>query len=167
MEARLYNLKTPMGLVLKEVRVKGVNLVASLPGEKSAKPVVEILEPATFEAFVDAEALKVFLDDRAPGGLRDFEIELVPGKIIAKATATVVIPIRASAVCTLRLEGERQLFVDIESVDLMGVGAKGLVEGQLAKVNPVLDAADLPLDIRLKEVEIVDGAIKLSGTGRP
>lgn len=173
-EARLYNIKAAIGLVVREARVKGVNLIASLPtgdgmhqeGGAGQAP-IQMLAPGSFEAFVDPRSLEVFLDERAPGGLRDFEVQFGEGKIYAKATATVIIPVRASAVCTLRIEDERQLFVDIQSVELMGVGAKGLVEGQLAKVNPVLDVADLPLEIRLKNVEIVNGAIHISGSIRP
>ena len=161
-EARFYNVKTPMGLVITEARVKGVNAVISTDPVK-----VEMLKPGEFEAFIDEKALTVFLDEQAPGGLRDFEIELKEGKLFVKASLVVIVPMRASAVCTLRIVDGKQVFVDVESVDVMGVGAKGLVEGHLSKVNPVLDVADLPLKVELSSIAVEDAKVVVKGTAKP
>lgn len=161
-EARFYNLKTHIGLVLAEARVKGVNTIITRTPLK-----VEMLEPGQIEAHINEEGLKVFLDEQAPGGLQNFEVELTDGKIKLLATMTMIIPIRAAAVCTLRIVDGRQIFVDLESVDVFGVGATGLVEGHLQKVNPVLDVSELPLDIKLESLEIKEGLIVLHGKAKP
>ena len=162
LEARFYNLKTPMGLVITEARIKGVNVIVA------TDPImVKMSKPGEFEAFIDATALKVFLDEQAPGGLRDFEVDLKEGKLFVKATAVVIVPMRASAVCSLRIVEGEQIHVDLESVDVMGVGAKGLVEGHLAKVNPVLDVADLPLKVKLLSIGVEDAKVVVRGTASP
>lgn len=161
-EARLYNLKTHIGLVIKEARVRGANLIARI-----SPPGAEMLEPADFEAHIDAQGLAVFLDERSPGGLKDFEVEIGPGKIDVRATASMIVPIRVRASCSLRIDNERRLYVDLLSAEVMGVGAAGLVEGQIEKINPVLDVKDLlPVETRLKTVEIGEGLIVLKGSVR-
>lgn len=161
-EATFRNLKTPMGLVIDEARLACVNTVVRTDPFK-----VEMLEPGTIEAKIGEQALAVFLEQKAPGGMRGFEIELKDGKVYVQASITMIIPMRVSAVCTLRIEGERQVFVDLASVDVMGVGATGLVEGHIAKINPVLDVADLPIDVRLKTIEVVDGKVVVKGEAKP
>jgi hypothetical protein len=89
-EARFYNVKTPMGLVLTEARVKGVNTIIS------HKPLhVEMLKPGDIEAHINEQALAVFLNEEAPGGLQNFQVELKDGKIALQATMTMIIPIKA------------------------------------------------------------------------
>jgi hypothetical protein len=161
-EARFYNVKTPMGLVLTEARVKGVNTII---GHKPLH--VEMLKPGDIEAHINEQALAVFLNEEAPGGLQNFQVELKDGKIALQATMTMIIPIKAAAVCTLRIVDGRQIFVDLESVDVFGVGATGLVESHLAKVNPVLDVSTLPLDVLLKDVTIKEGLVIVTGTAQP
>ena len=97
----------------------------------------------------------------SPGGLKDFQVELKDGKIFVRASLMIM---KAHAVCTLRIENKKTLFVDLESVDVMGVGARNLVQSQLDKINPILDTNDLPVDAELTDYEISDGRLVLHGT---
>lgn len=161
-EARFENVKTHLGLVLSTVHVQGSNVIVS------REPAgVEMLEPGQVEVKIDEQALKVYLDEQAPGGLRNFEVEIEGGKMRLHATLVMLVPIKAAAVCTLRIVDGRQIFVDLASVEVFGVGATGLVEGHLAKINPVLDVKDIPLDVKLDSVDLEDGYVLVRGTARP
>ena len=148
-----------------------VNLIR-LTAEKAAikrDPIsIDLPYPGKLVATVSEDNLKRFLDKERPGGLKDFSVRLHEGKVFVEATAQVIVPIRAKAVCTLRIVDEKQLWVDLEQVEVLGVGsAKSLVAKQLEKLNPVLDAGDFPFDVKLEKVTIVDGELVLTGTAAP
>ena len=44
-----------------------------------------------------------------------------------------------------------------------GAGVKNLAEGEIAKANPVFDAADLPVEAELDRVELGEGRLTLYG----
>lgn len=155
-------LTLPMGLIVDHVLIQGAQAkVVSDPFK------IELQEPGTIEARVSASNLAAFLNKESPGGLKEFAVAIRDGKLFVGATAKVIFDIRAEAVCTLRIEEGKKLFVDLESVEMFGVGAKSLVEQQLAKINPVLDAAEFPLTVTLSRVELVDGEVVLYGTAEP
>ncbi|MBC8064257.1 MAG: LmeA family phospholipid-binding protein [Chlorobia bacterium] len=158
-EVILQDLALPMGLV-----INGVTLHAKQIHLEKEPFKVQAPEPGTLEALVLAPNLADFLNKQAPGGLKDFKVELRDGKIHIQASIMIM---KAVAVCTLRIQDETKLFVDLESVDVMGVGAKNMVQSQLDKINPVLDAADLPIEARLTGYEIADGRLIIRGTIYP
>lgn len=121
---------------------------------------IQAPEPGAMEALILAKNLADFLNKQAPGGLRDFQVELKDGKIYAQATVMIM---KAMAVCVLRIQDGTELYVDLESVDVMGVGAKNMVQGQLDKINPVLSTKDLPVNVHLTEYQIQDGKLILRG----
>jgi len=123
--------------------------------------------PGDVKVTVTQEAIQTHLNHMAPGGLRDFRVALVSGQVLVEATAKVILDIRAKAVCTLRIVDGKQLFVDLQDVDVLGGSAKKLVEGQLEKVNPILDASDLPLDLLMEEVVVEDGRVTIFGKASP
>jgi hypothetical protein len=151
-----------MGLVLDWVELKGERI------HLEKKPFrIELSKPGELEVMVSEKSLEKFLNEKAPGNMSGLEVTLLNGKIYVKGTAHIIVPIPAAAVCTLRIEGGQQLFVDIESVDVLGVGAKKLVQNQLDEINPVLDARDLPLEARLTSATVSQGAIVLRGEVEP
>jgi len=123
--------------------------------------------PGDVKVTVTQEAVQEHLEHMAPGGLRDFRVALISGQVLVEATARVIVDIRAKAVCTLRIVDGKQLFVDLQDVDVLGGSAKKLVEGQLAKVNPILDARDLPLNLTMDSVAIEAGRVIILGTASP
>lgn len=158
-EVVLQNVNLPMGLM-----INAVTLVAKEVHLEKDPFKVNVPEPGTLEALVLAPNLASFLNKQAPGGLKDFKVELRDGKIHVQASIMIM---KALAVCTLRIHEESQLFVDLESVDVMGVGAKNMVQSQLDKINPVLDAADLPIEAKLTGYEITDGRLIIRGQITP
>jgi hypothetical protein len=151
-----------MGLVVDDVRIEGAN--ATIDTHPFA---VHLEQPGHVEAHVAALDLAAFLDAKAPGGLKDFGIAIREGKVYVEATARVIVEVRAKVVCTLRIHEKKQLFVDLESVDVMGIGAKGMVQGQLDQINPVLDASQFPLNVEFEEVIADHDRLILKGAAAP
>jgi hypothetical protein len=163
-EASFHEVRLPMGLTLERV------LLAAPDGGLIDKDPfrLEMPELGTIEARVTAAALQDFLEMKSPGGLSGFKIELEEGKVYVQATARVIMEVRASAVCTLSIHDGRKLFVDLESVDVMGLGGmRSLVQSQLDQVNPVLDVSEIPLHVVLQEAIVADGAVTLKGLAGP
>ncbi|HVL37858.1 MAG TPA: LmeA family phospholipid-binding protein [Fimbriimonadaceae bacterium] len=163
-DATVRKLATPMGLVVDEVRLR-----ASAETAITTKPFAVTLEkPATLEARISEQGLAAFLNAQSPGGLKDFQVQLSDGKVTASASARMLIEIRATAVCTLKIVDGRQIWVELQQVEVFGgINAKGLVEGQLEKVNPVLDVSDLPLRVILTGVAIDSGYVIVYGEALP
>ena len=162
--AQLRNLMLPMGLRVDDVRLygKGLHLVR--------EPFSAKLESAgQLEVFVSEASLAMFLEAQAPAGLKDFRVEARDGKLYVRAVKTVIVAFPANAVCTLRIENGRQLFVDLESVEVAGgASIKTLVQNQLDKINPIVDAADLPMvQARIDGLKVEAGGITLTGQVQP
>ncbi|AIE87558.1 DUF2993 domain-containing protein [Fimbriimonas ginsengisoli] len=152
----------PMGLRVDDVRFGGKGLHI----ERSPL-VISAPEPGQLEAFVGEASLAEFLNAKAPAGLRKFQVRAKDGKLFVDAVKTVLVDLKASAVCTLRIEDGRKLMVDIESVDVAGAGIKTLLQNQLDKVNPIFDIAEFPVDASLDSVRVEDGGVLLFGHVRP
>jgi hypothetical protein len=154
-ELVLTDLKLSVGLTINAVTLTGNGVTVRSDPVSVLTPV-----PGALEALILGPNLADFLDRQAPGGLKNFQVELRDGKIFVQANVMIM---KASAVCTLRIQDRRQLFVDLESVDVLGIGAKNMVQGHLDKINPVLDVAELPFDVELTGYEIEDGKLVLRG----
>lgn len=161
-QAVFHNVRLPFGLVIQEVKLSAADTLVDKDPWR-----LELSQPGTISAKVVAEDLQEFLEREAPGGLHDFKISLSEGKVNVEASIRMIVEIRASAICSLEIVDGRKLMVKLETVDVLGVGAKSLVENQLAKINPVLDVEEVPLNIQLQSVEIAEGAVILQGTAQP
>ena len=152
----------PMGLRVARVDVTGEGATAvdkpfSLALASPGRMVAEVLE----------DDMAAFLEGQAPGGLKEFSVRAEGGKLHVRAKKTLVVDLKVSAVASLRIKDGRQLWIDVESVDVMGAGAKNLVQSQIDRINPVLDAKDLPIDATLESVEADGGKVVLRGTLSP
>ena len=152
----------PMGLTVSSVQVQGFG--AALDSKPFA---LRLPQPGTMQAHVLETDLATFLERQAPAGMHDFSVRAEDGKLHVRAKKTLLVELKVTAVATLRIVGGKQMWIDVESVDVMGAGAKNLVQSQIAKINPVLDAADLPLDATLESVEVGEGKVVLHGTVSP
>ena len=158
-DAHLRGLILPMGLRIDSVKISGDHLKCGY------KPLeVEADQPGTMEVFVSDTDLASFLNAMPGLGLKNVTVEAKDGALHLKATKTVLIEMKAHVVCSLKIENRRQLFVQLESVDIMGVGPKQLIQAQLDKINPVVDVADFPIPANLESVQIVSGGIFVKGT---
>lgn len=162
LNATFEDVRLPFGLVVRRASVRGANV------DLSTHPVsVQLAEPATFGADVDEAAIEAFLTARAPGGLKGFKVRLADGHIHVEAVLKVLIEVKASAVCRLVIHERRQLVVELESADVLSVGAKTLIQSQIDNVNPIFDVAQLPVPATLEAVTVGDGVVHLTGTVSP
>ncbi|MBX3115189.1 MAG: LmeA family phospholipid-binding protein [Fimbriimonadaceae bacterium] len=158
LEAKFGRIELEFGLVVESFEVYGGESAADL------NPFALYLkQPGTAKAVVTEQAIANLLTKQAPGGLKDFQVSISGGLIYVEAKAQIVVTIPVKAVCTLEIEDGKRLMVRLKQVDVMGGGAKNLVEGQLAKINPIFDAGDLPIDVRLETVEADAGQVVLHG----
>lgn len=158
MNAFLRQIELEMGLNVDEIEIE------SGPAQVGLSPFsLELTKPAPLSVRISASSVEKFLNLKAPSGVKDFSVELKDGKIRIQATVKVVFEIRAGVVCRLEIEDEQRLLVVLESVDSVATMARGMIEGQIEKVNPLLDVEELPLPVRLSKVQIEDGWINLDG----
>lgn len=161
-DATLHAVRLPFGLVLHRVVVRGEHMrLSQNPFELSLK------EPGEIEVEVYAEAVADFLNRKAPAALQDFSVDIGEGSLTVHATARILVPIRAAAVCTLEIVEGSRLFVRLQSVGKLGPAVQKIVQSQLDQINPVLDMKDLPITGRLDSVTLREGKILVSGTLTP
>lgn len=163
LEAVFRSVRLPVGLVIDELRIEGDDPECTFDPFR-----LHLDHPGKLQVTLGEAAVSRFLNEQAPGGLRDFIVTMKSGQIVVQATARVLIDIRATATCTLRIVEGKCIYVDLEALDSVGgSAARGLVEGQLAKINPIVDARHYPLDIVLTRIEISDGRVDVFGTVAP
>lgn len=151
-----------MGLVLDEVRIKGGP--AQIGGEPFS---INLDTPGNVEVEVSAQSLERFLEELAPGGLKGFTVSLGDGVIDISARARMIVEIAVRAQCGLKIEDSERLHVTLIDVDVAGMGAQRMVESQLDKINPILDASQLPLQVTLDEAIIEEGRVLIRGRIAP
>lgn len=162
MSAQILNLELPFGLVVDSFRLSASG------GSAETKPFsLSLSESALVEATVSQGSLLNFLTRESPGNVRMEALHITPKGIVVTASIRVLIELKGNALCQLRIEDRKRIIVVLEEVDVMGVGAKGLVQNQIDQINPVLDAADLPFNIELTEVELRSGELVIRGTANP
>ncbi len=162
LRVRIEKLETRVGLLIDELDVKGDSISVI------AKPfAISAPSPASFTARVSQASVQAFLASKAPGGLRNFSVNLADGEIRVEAVARLIIDIRVKATCTLKIEEGTRLIAQLVQADVLGGAASSLVQSQLAKINPLFDAAELPLSLFLIDVTIEPGWVNLSGTIAP
>lgn len=128
---------------------------------------ITVAEPGTLEVFVSEASLASFLDTQAPAGLKNFKVQARDGKLFVHAVKTVIVDLKASAVCSLVIEDWRKLIVVLESVDVAGAGIKNLIQAQLDKINPIFDLSDLPVNGALETISMEKGGVVLFGSVSP
>jgi hypothetical protein len=148
-----------MGLVIDLVELQGqrLNVVAEPIG-------FNLAEPARLRVLVSEASLAAFLEAQSPAGLQNFEITATGNKLIVVATKRVIVEIRATAICSLRIADGTKLYVDLDSVELPGGGSlTNLVRSQLEAINPIFDLATLPVNARMNSVIAEGGFVVLEG----
>ena len=160
--ATFEGVRLPIGLVVKTLMLTGTGI------KITKHPInVSVTSPAKFEATVDEASIVAFLTKKAPGGLKEFEVELKNGSIHVRAVLKILVELRAAAVCRLVIKDGRQLVVELDSADVLAVGAKSLIKGQIDQLNPIFEVEQLPLPTVLEAVSVEDGLIRLTGTVMP
>jgi len=151
-----------MGLKVDDVRLAGKGL------HLERDPfVINVPQPGRLEVFVSEASLATFLDAQAPAGLKNFRVQAKNGKLFVQAVKTVLVDLKANAVCSLVIEDQRKLLVVLESVDVAGAGIKNLIQTQLDKINPIFDLSVLPINGAIETVSMDNGGVILLGSVSP
>ena len=158
MYAAFKRVKVHIGLIVDEVRISGQS--AHFVRDPFS---MTLDEPAQIEADLLQRDVQSFLATSVQGGLRDFAVRMEDGKIFVDATMQILVSVPVSAVCTLRIDEGKRLFIDLESVSVLGGAPKSMVQKQLDAINPVFDLSTLPVDGNLDSVEISNGKATLKG----
>lgn len=116
----------------------------------------------TAEATIGEESLTSYLSTKLPAPISKVEVQLVGGRVQVAAIAKIVFEIRALAMCKLEIVDGREIHVRLESVE-PGGPVRTMLEGQLDKVNPVFDVADLPVPAILESTRIEAGQLIVTG----
>jgi hypothetical protein len=159
LRATLTAVKLPVGLVLDEVEI------STGPGNIRSKPWELNLEQGG-EAVVRVSERSVerFLLQKAPGGLTDIRVKLLTGRALVDASLKVMfMSVQVKAVCRLAVQDRKRLVVELVSADVMGMAPDRMLQNQIDSINPLLDAADLPLDLEIESVEVEAGWIVARG----
>ena len=151
-------LALPVGLTLDEVTVKGDAMkIATKPFS------FEAASPCEFEATISEKSLARFIFNKLPANFDDLEIHLEDGYIHAEATVRVIFPVRGAMHLILRIEDGQRIYADLKKASI----AQSMIESQIEKINPVFDAADVPVTMHLESVEIADHKLVIRGTVMP
>ncbi len=160
--ASFFLIQTPFGLVINALHLKAAK--TTIDHEPFS---LLLAEPATWEAFVEQAAVQMFVENQIPDTIREINVEILLGYIHVTAKVKVIVEIEAIAKCSIRIHDAKQLFVEVESVSVGGAAVRNLVQQQLDKVNPILDAKDLPLNLTFDRVELREGEIAMFGFAEP
>lgn len=152
----------PIGLRVETVKLTGSELRCAFEPFAAEAP-----QPGRIEIFVSESDLAEFLNRTSPAGLKNASVEARDGRLRITATKTVLIDVRAFATCNLRVVDGRRLFVDLETIDIMGAGPKQLIQAQLDRINPILDVSQFPFGASIDSVTIGDGRVLLEGRVTP
>lgn len=161
-EVTLQGLVTPVGFKLDALRILGGEA-----GFGTDPFTYRLAEPADFEALILQESLGAFVRTKLPDNFEDATLTLEPERIVVRATVRVILPVSATAICTLRIEEGKRVFVVLESVEMLGAGVKGLVQKQIDAINPILDVSDWPAEAVLERIQIEAGRVVATGKLNP
>ena len=157
LSAQFENILLPFGLTVDRMTLTAKEASAQLEPFS-----LEMDHPASVEAIVHESSLEKFVR------LKALESVVVrPEGIMVEAVVRVLLEFRGIAKCRLRVESGSRLMVELVDVDVLGVGAKGLVQNQIEGMNPVLDTATLPFQITLHEAKLEHGFVRVTGEALP
>ncbi len=149
----------PIGLVVDMFELKSGAIRANL------NPFHLHLEHAAeFVARVTALQIAEFLEKKHKGGIREYQVQIQDGKLFVSGKIKMVVDMKVSAVCTLRIENSNKLFVDLISLSIPGNLAKAKVQKELEKANPLLDLDEIFPTAELSSLSLENDFVEIYGT---
>lgn len=155
-------IQTPIGLVINDLSIDGLRTKIEAEPFK-----IEADKPASWRARIVRDAIQMLLEARAPDNLREIDVRVDASGILVATRAKIVIELPVEALCELEIAEGRQLLAKVKSVSVGGGAGRSLVQQQLDRLNPLIDTANLPLDLRFGFVEYLPGEIIVGGTLAP
>ena len=153
-ETNLLHVTLPIGLVVDRIEFHGTNL------RLAPKP--QLGGPVQMRVRISTGCLATFIESRAPKGIEGFQITTVGGKLLVEAHAKIaLLKTRVSAEVSMEIFEKRMIVAHLDSCSHNI--ATGLIEKQLAAINPVLNVADLPVRVQLDSIQIEGNKIVILG----
>lgn len=147
-----------LGLRLKDVVLPNRLVIDEIEAEASSVQVrynpwaLALPSGGLVTARISASSLARFLNLISPGGLTDCTVAIREGRIIVEGSKKVIITIRATVSLKLVVEDGRRLRIELLGAEAMGADIKGMIQAQIATINPILNCADLPVEARIESV---------------
>ena len=157
---RLSGVDLPIGLRLDEVLLEARDAVFETDPWR-----IVVSEPGRAVVRISQESFAAYLEGQSPAGASGFKVEVADGLIKIAASATLVIQINVLIACRLEVVGGKQINLLLEGVS--PPVAQGMLQGQLEKLNPIIDLAGLPLNLTIEEAVVADGWIEIRGSVLP
>lgn len=152
----------PVGLRVDDLRIEAHGPSAS---HAEGAFVWSATQPVSIVANVHEGSIAAFIEHKAGGTVTGVTVSARDETLAIDATARVIIPVRAAAICRLVVQEGRRLVVELVDVSL--APARGVIEAQLEQINPILDVADLPFDAEILSAEAQDGVVTVRALARP
>jgi hypothetical protein len=119
---------------------------------------------ATFTATLIEEDLRDYINTAAPEGIRP-DITIRKGGLVLKVRKDILgILVPAEVTGTLQIKDKHLLIFLPKKAEILKIGLPGdTVKSLFAKINPLLDSAQLKHPLVLDRVECEDGSVALKG----
>ena len=144
---------------LDEVFVEGGPLHVTQDADGEIVPIGS----GDLSVIVRSDSIAQFLESQGAGGLSNFQVSISQEGVRVQAVKTVLIPIQAVALVKLEVENGADVHVRLVTAEALGVGVRTLIEDQLAKINRICSASDLPLPGVLTGVVHEAGQVRIEG----
>lgn len=155
---RLEGLKLENGLCVDTILVVAANCTYDPQRKAFAAP-----EGAKVEAGITPASIASFVEANPPDGVTDLQVLLGVGSVVVTARVQAIIAIGVQATGSLiSVAGTKVEFkpTDIRVAGGLGVPT-GLVDGVLAKVNPLLDLGELPFPLLIDEITVQPEGVRV------
>jgi len=153
---RLTGVVLPNRLVIDEIEAEATSVQVNYDPWALALP-----SGGLVVARISAASLAAFLNLVSPGGLTDCTVAIRGGRIIVEGSKKMIITIRATVSARLAVESSEKLMIELLGAEAMGADIKGMIQAQIATINPILNCADLPVKTRIESVSAEGDWIEL------
>jgi hypothetical protein len=128
---------------------------------------LRMAQTAQFSASISEAAIAGYVRAKLPDAIRSFELKLVSGEIVIHADVHMVFSLKVQVNCGIEVVNSQKLFVRVKSMDGVPGPAQGIVFGQLEANNPVLDAGTVYPGLKILNLEILEGHLRIKGIAEP
>jgi hypothetical protein len=128
---------------------------------------LRMAQTAQFSASISEAAIAGYVRAKLPDAIRSFELKLVSGEIVIHADVHMVFSLKVQVNCGIEVVNSQKLFVRVKSMDGVPGPAQGIVFGQLEANNPVLDAGTVYPGLKILNLEILEGHLRIEGIAEP
>ncbi|MCC6402652.1 MAG: LmeA family phospholipid-binding protein [Fimbriimonadaceae bacterium] len=155
LDAKVTGLRLANGLVVDslEIEARDVAYVEVEGGMRGRANITARLLPASVERFLAAQV---------PASVQNVRVAFEGGEVVVRAIATLILTVEVTVRVALELHDEAKLVAVVISVE--PAIARRLIEDEIAKVNPLLDSATLPIPTSIQSIEVRPEAVTLTAS---